>query len=380
MQDLTHALLEYIDDRIGTMQTAPGSWGSTESLELQALLLLELRTFILRRGIYANDPFEARNLYIRFIRNHFPGAPASFMVDAAGDQADAMVPNLIGQLYRSFVERLPQESIFDTNKVALEVQFPDEYSEPLLVAVCEYVVRLQKTVAASITSHAAYKGYKLTFPMPDIRVAPANGKGPKVSMSLDAPMPVQQGLGDSFIPENAFVDALNTVLTTIDTVTSGVDAKRLAMSTLKRASAMIPGGDIQSVVIGGTSIPERATVSASDAHLFATLFDKDTTQVPFDEIGSVDILDFRQGWFHLDASSGSYRCWVVLSPDMMHKAKAAAPNGRLRVRGTARVPKKAASGRKPIVNVDVSDVVMIAPASPGAWALPGARTSRRAKS
>ena len=121
---LSRAVIEYIDDRLETMQTAPGSWGSTESLELQALLLLELRTFILRRRAYERNPFEARNLYIKFVRDHFPGSPASLMNDAAGERSDLIVPKLIGELRRSFIERLPPES--EEFMTKLPPNYPDD--------------------------------------------------------------------------------------------------------------------------------------------------------------------------------------------------------------------------------------------------------------
>jgi hypothetical protein len=49
MSDTIDAAVGYIDRRLATMERSPGTWGSAESLELQALLLLEVRTFLLRR-------------------------------------------------------------------------------------------------------------------------------------------------------------------------------------------------------------------------------------------------------------------------------------------------------------------------------------------
>ncbi|HSN99960.1 MAG TPA: hypothetical protein VLS89_16810, partial [Candidatus Nanopelagicales bacterium] len=60
MADPTSALISYIDSRLATMERSPGTWGSSESLDFQALLLLELRTFVLRRRTYEIDPYETR--------------------------------------------------------------------------------------------------------------------------------------------------------------------------------------------------------------------------------------------------------------------------------------------------------------------------------
>ena len=73
--DISADVVAYIDRRLATMERAPWSWGSPESLELQAMLLLEIRTYILRRLTYESNPFEARDVYTGFVRKHFPTDP-----------------------------------------------------------------------------------------------------------------------------------------------------------------------------------------------------------------------------------------------------------------------------------------------------------------
>ena len=64
--------IDYIDKRLATIDTMPGTWGSSESLELQTLLLLEIRAVVLRQN--DENSADVRLSYIRFIRTHVKSA------------------------------------------------------------------------------------------------------------------------------------------------------------------------------------------------------------------------------------------------------------------------------------------------------------------
>src|SRR4051794_35426300 len=104
MSDTVTEAVAYIDRRLATMKRSPRSWGSLESLELQALLLLELRTFLLRRRTYASDPYEVRDAYARFVTHRLPENPGRFMADVLpAERLAEELPALIAALREEIV-------------------------------------------------------------------------------------------------------------------------------------------------------------------------------------------------------------------------------------------------------------------------------------
>ena len=89
------------------------------------------------------------------------------MVDAAGDRAEFMVPELIGQLCRSFAERLPPESIFDTSNVALEASpapAPTAASRSRAAATSSNTLRAQTADRSGTSRPPGGATYRLDWP------------------------------------------------------------------------------------------------------------------------------------------------------------------------------------------------------------------------
>lgn len=81
MTDDRNSVMEaiaYIDKRLTTIERAPRTWGSPESLELQTLLLLEVRSVLLRHSMPQEKPFAVRLAYIGFIKRQLKHATAEF--------------------------------------------------------------------------------------------------------------------------------------------------------------------------------------------------------------------------------------------------------------------------------------------------------------
>lgn len=96
--------IEYLDKRLATIDKAPGTWGSPESLELQVLLLLELRTFLLRPVAYRKNPFEVRSAFVRFIRQQVKGATAEpLFVQLQRSGRVNELPQLLGEFRNHIV-------------------------------------------------------------------------------------------------------------------------------------------------------------------------------------------------------------------------------------------------------------------------------------
>ncbi len=68
-------VLQRINRSLDAMAKAPRMWGSQESLELQALLLLEMKCAVLRPG----EESFIRDAYEAFIKDTFEDPPATLL-------------------------------------------------------------------------------------------------------------------------------------------------------------------------------------------------------------------------------------------------------------------------------------------------------------
>jgi len=71
---LRDALLEFVDERIDSLLRVPEMWGPEESIELQLLLLLEVRLLTLSPSLKSDIPLIQQG-FIHFVRSKFPGDP-----------------------------------------------------------------------------------------------------------------------------------------------------------------------------------------------------------------------------------------------------------------------------------------------------------------
>lgn len=174
MGDVLKDLVDYIDRRLATMERAPGSWGSAESLELQALLLLELRTFALRPRTYAKNPFEARNAYLRFVRRRFPDAPASLLSGALpADRLEEELPGLVAELRKEVTGKLVAEDPFATSALAVELQFRAG-SRGSFRTAASYFRQLARAVERlALPREPEEETRVLSWPMPELRAGTA---------------------------------------------------------------------------------------------------------------------------------------------------------------------------------------------------------------
>lgn len=217
MSDALAEAVAYIDRRLATMKRAPRSWGSPESLELQALLLLELRTFLLRRRTYASDPYEVRDAYARFVAHRLPENPGRFMADVLpADRLARELPDLVAALRDEVVSTLGPEDPFQTAAVAVEVRFPSGLVNPPFGKAARYVGRLLSTIGA-IVRETGGRSTDAAFPVPDVRFSSSDAARPSVMFAFDPPR------GESFAI-NAHLEALRKALLVVDC--ASVDQER----------------------------------------------------------------------------------------------------------------------------------------------------------
>lgn len=247
MGDLTGALVRHIDTRLDTMERAPNTWGSSESMDLQALLLLELRTFVLRRRTYENDPYEARDAYIGYVREHFPEAPASFLSSLVPHED---LPRTIGEMRCDVVSVLGAEDPFEVAPIVLEIRFVKGSGAPFSAA-CRTFCRFERALRA-VARAKGRKGAGAVIRLSTPEIRPLDGGAAGVQMIVDT-----LAAGSAEEPARAALDSALELLCWWSGARDDEPAwmPRAGASRdelLKYIGRLLPRGPIASVRIGGT--------------------------------------------------------------------------------------------------------------------------------
>lgn len=75
MKELRDEIVTWVNERIEDMLAAPRMWGSDEAVELQVLLLLEIRTLALRPEELAANPRCILDAYAAYLTKMYPAKP-----------------------------------------------------------------------------------------------------------------------------------------------------------------------------------------------------------------------------------------------------------------------------------------------------------------
>ncbi len=88
MSSLSRRIAAWVDSRIAAILATPRMWGSNEAVELQVLLLHEIRALALRPAEELASPRAVLEAYQAFLLRRFPGAPPSPLFELV-DASDA---------------------------------------------------------------------------------------------------------------------------------------------------------------------------------------------------------------------------------------------------------------------------------------------------
>jgi hypothetical protein len=87
-------LITFVDERLSHMLEAPDMWGSSESVELQILQLLEIRSLLHGSPDHQADWKHVQIDYERFIAKQVPGSPPTTLTALLGPEPDKVIPLL----------------------------------------------------------------------------------------------------------------------------------------------------------------------------------------------------------------------------------------------------------------------------------------------
>lgn len=104
-------MVEWLQVRLDYLERAPGMWGSAESIEFVALLLIEARQAIVRPKAHIANPYETREAYMHFVRAVNGESTNTFLHCILREEGRlAELPKLIGDYGRWVAREYPPEA------------------------------------------------------------------------------------------------------------------------------------------------------------------------------------------------------------------------------------------------------------------------------
>lgn len=327
--DLRTSLLDRIDGSLDAMIKAPRMWGSPESLELQALLLVELKCMILRPHIARENPGEVQDAYERFVKSSFD-RPATLISHILKNGRQAELPKYIEDFMRQIDRQFPEENAYEHHDMVLDIAIRSDRDMPSFAKICGYYERFVRALRAIVRrgpkdpADSKDTFTKTTeYPVPEIRVMPGeNGAGALIRIPLEQPRFGQLSLDREFLSEQRARDAIRQA---IDVVIWAEDAepivdnlrklfpgdgqrKAIAAHTIR----MLPQEGIESVRVGGKLLGAGGTVELRPSQapkIVPVLLDGEAPE-EFSKTGIVRAVDRDQKWFRLKYGNTTRKCWV----------------------------------------------------------------------
>lgn len=363
MTSLRTAVERWVDTTLDSMLKRPRMYGSTESVELQALLLLDLRAFIAHPEAEEKTPGRVFEAWLAAFGRRYPQVGASLPSGAlqtlhAHDEAAQFraLTEALDEFRRALVAELAPDNPFAQHDLALAVRMQKGKRLPPASRIGAFY-SLVGQVMRSVVRRGGTRG-KLpreyeeaiaVFPAGGFEIVPENGIGAQIVMPFDWPQGAQTSLPSVPSPEVVVRDAFGRFVSVaawasddepmqrlVQAVADAPTRTRMALDAMRLLPPM--GGDIEAVEIGGRSIHRELPVSlrpqARERLLDVVAYEQKAE--PFDAVGTLRMVDLDEGRLRLRAvdaagRGGSVEVWLT-GTEMT--AQAATPlGGEVRVTG-----------------------------------------------
>lgn len=329
MTSVRDTVVHWVDQRLDAVLAAPPMWGSPEAVEMQVLLLLEMRALALRPEQELAEPRRILDTYLAYLARQFPrrvGAPLCELV-APDDEGCGR----LAQELRGFIQALRpsmlEENPFQHNDLAIKLTFETD-QRPTMSAFTGYYEEFRRAARA-----VARRAEKATgrapkaieagtdFVLSDTRVRQPNGQPADVVLLLGAVQP-EAKQGSLFDAPDRVRDALAGLLTMGEWAAADAcledlpfdDADqrvRLAM----QARRVVPSRGIATAAIGGRLIGRSKPVEfrADFEPRFRHVIQAAMAPQPFDAREDVRAVDLDRGRILL----GKQRLPCYVQPSML---------------------------------------------------------------
>lgn len=317
MSDLRTTITRWCDERRVEMLAAPPMWGSREAVELQLLLLQELRSLALNPELQLGDPRRVLDLYVELVARRFPSEPRRPLFEVP-DLSDSDFKSELGRVHAELSARIRPENPFDHCDLAVDLTFNEVPTMSAITGFYESFRRATRAVAregrarrSKVVEHAT--DYELS----ETVVSPPNGVDGHVLLKLS----LHRGQSD-YVADDAARGALASMLTLAEWADSGKptgalpfdDGERRTFASLQ-ALRLLPRRPIKQAAIGGRFLGRSTPVMlrAEQQGRLLEVVHQDTVPELYDSKEQVRAIDLDRGIIR----HGKGRLICYLNPELL---------------------------------------------------------------
>jgi hypothetical protein len=329
-------------------------WGSPESMELQVLMLLEMRASLPHSGEYDSG---LRESYGRFVAKSFPNSPPRLLSHLLGDgERSDELPMMLEGFSKEFIKSHDSYDPRLEADLSLEIKIKPTHRVPPFMSICKYYENFHDAVRGMTRKIAKNRGWSsdtstdaTNYGIPDMTIVqPTRDEGPAVIMQLSQPLP---RTGQTSLFSSTLSEAVHTAIADTGRLlqwsSAGADKRALSANIADDeyrrdlayyAQRLLPdeASGIASVRVGGRVLgADVVDLAASSASDLVKVMTQDLPPTLFEMRGLVRAADKDQGFFRLRPESGkSVKCWLTHHPEFMDRVvEALALDGDINVVG-----------------------------------------------
>ncbi len=310
-------LLHFVDQQLDSLTRRPQMWGTTLAVELQTLLLLEVRSVLLRPEFDRHNPRAVRQALAAFVAEKFPDAPGRPIANQplAGDPYQSL-SDLLFEFRTRLVADMHPDNPFEANDLAVVLRLKKGARQPLASSVGGYLEELRRALRGILrqktTGRTARELEEVTdFDLTNVSVVPANGAPGRVVLPLQYRPPAQVTTAHVNAADVELQHALADVAATVQWAAGGAAVEELAAvltDSVQRGKVatqtlrlMPRGNDVDFVELGGRlfSRPDPIRLNRDQKPRVKMVRMEGFSSVPIIREGSVRQLDLDDGTFGL---------------------------------------------------------------------------------
>ncbi len=337
MSTLRRQIEQWIDETLDGMLRAPRLYGRVESVELQAILLLELRAFVANPELEGQEPRRVFNHWLAHFKARYPSAGSVLLasvLEQRGGSADGSHDDLARRLAsfrESLVRELQPDNPFAIHDLALAIRIRKGGRMPSAARVGSFY-GLVGQVMRSVARGGAGRGKPTreledaitVLPSGGLEIVPENGIGAQVVLPLRWPGSSRDSVSASATSVEFVREAFSRFVNVAEWASAEKEPIELLMQTVPDASTrtrfaldamrLLPPahGDIEAVELGGRAILRELPVSLRPEaqHRLLEVVTHDQQPSPFDARGILRIVDLDDGRLRL--RNATDRVWEAV--------------------------------------------------------------------
>lgn len=343
MKGLRDSLVDWVDDRMARMLATPRAWGSDEAVEMQVLLLLQLRALALRPELQAEASSSLVDAYIAYLAKTYPDKPRRPLYQIV--EPDRLGMNLAAELRKIvdvFVKNTLAENPFQHNELAIRLVF-DAGQTPAASTVTGYYEEFRRAARAVARpgDKAVGRAQKpieaaTDFALSDVRVTPRNG-APAEALLLLGPARGAANTQRDYLVEMQAREAVTNLVAMGEWASSSDAVDRVPVDNVEQrnrvalqALRVLPRRGLSRVEIGGQLIGRSRPVEFRPEHerRLVEVIGAMAPSEPFDKVDVIRAIDLDRGLVVLKSRLQCY----IRPPELL--GEVATVGVPARVRGT----------------------------------------------